>query len=566
MLDMKRVITFLGLGVLAVAPAVFAGACKAGSGLTSSGGNGGSAATGSGAASGTMSTGSSPTSTGTFGSSTASTGTGLMGDPTTCAEAAMYRTYLGCDFYPTVNANNVWSLFDFAAVVANGQAMPATITVTRGGAPVGAPITVQPNGLGTIYLPWVPELKGPDADCVGSAVPLTASVNSAQGAYHLVSSLPVTVYQFNALEYKPQGGPPGKNWGSCPGNQCGTPCFSYSNDASLLLPSTALTNNYRVIGYPSWQIANIGATLTVTGTQDTTKVTVTLAPGATIQAGGGIPATAGGQTAKFTLNQGQVVELIGGTTSDFSGSLVQSDKPIQVINGLPCIDIPEGQQACDHIEESVLPAETLGKHYVVTRPTGPAGQAVGAVIRLYGNVNGTHLTYPSGPLAGAPAVLNAGQVVDMGVVNSDFEVSGDHEFGVAMFMQGGSVVDPNGNANNMGEGDPSQSIAIAVEQFRTKYIFLAPTDYDKNYVDIVAPGGAVMMLDGAPVSAGPQGVGASTYKVYRTPLGAGNNGAHVLTSTVPVGIQVLGYGLYTSYQYPGGLNLQLIAPPPPPPM
>ena len=27
-----------------------------------------------------------------------------------------------------------------------------------------------------------------------------------------------------------------------------------------------------------------------------------------------------------------------------------------------------------------------------------------------------------------------------------------------------------------------------------------------------------------------------------------------------------GYGLYTSYQYPGGLNLNLIAPPPPPPM
>jgi hypothetical protein len=31
-----------------------------------------------------------------------------------------------------------------------------------------------------------------------------------------------------------------------------------------------------------------------------------------------------------------------------------------------------------------------------------------------------------------------------------------------------------------------------------------------------------------------------------------------------VGIQVVGYGSYTSYQYPGGLNLTLIAPPPPP--
>ncbi len=29
----------------------------------------------------------------------------------------------------------------------------------------------------------------------------------------------------------------------------------------------------------------------------------------------------------------------------------------------------------------------------------------------------------------------------------------------------------------------------------------------------------------------------------------------MLTASAPVGIQVLGYGAYTSYQYPGGLNL-----------
>jgi hypothetical protein len=38
----------------------------------------------------------------------------------------------------------------------------------------------------------------------------------------------------------------------------------------------------------------------------------------------------------------------------------------------------------------------------------------------------------------------------------------------------------------------------------------------------------------------------------------------VLVSDKPVGLQVMGYGSYTSYQYPGGLNLGLIAPPPPP--
>src|SRR5262249_13744190 len=54
----------------------------------------------------------------------------MPGDPTTCAQAAAGRTYVGCDYWPTVVANNVWSIFDYAVVVANGQTVPASVTVT----------------------------------------------------------------------------------------------------------------------------------------------------------------------------------------------------------------------------------------------------------------------------------------------------------------------------------------------------------------------------------------------------------------------------------------------------
>jgi len=37
-------------------------------------------------------------------------------DPATCAEAAMLKSYIGCDYWPTVNANAVWSVFDFAVM------------------------------------------------------------------------------------------------------------------------------------------------------------------------------------------------------------------------------------------------------------------------------------------------------------------------------------------------------------------------------------------------------------------------------------------------------------------
>src|SRR5689334_8604047 len=35
-------------------------------------------------------------------------------DPVTCDEAAANKSYIGCDYWPTVVANAVWSIFDFA--------------------------------------------------------------------------------------------------------------------------------------------------------------------------------------------------------------------------------------------------------------------------------------------------------------------------------------------------------------------------------------------------------------------------------------------------------------------
>ncbi|MDC3954984.1 IgGFc-binding protein [Polyangium jinanense] len=481
-------------------------------------------------------------------------------DPKTCEEAAAARTYIGCDFWPTVVANNVWSIFDYAVVVANTGDEPADVTVTRGATTV-ATATVGANDLAKIYLPWVPELKGPDADACGSATPLSNTVRVQNGAYHLVTTRPVTVYQFNALEYGPQGGPPGKDWSACPGAQCLNDCFSYSNDASLLLPSTAMTGNYRVTGIGGWPAANMGSYFAVTGTQDGTNVQVKLSGAGEIVAGGGIPSTGPNGLASFTVNRGEVVEVVFAPDADPSGSQIFATKPVQVIAGVPCINVPLESGYCDHIEESVFPAETLGKRYIVTVPTSPGGGPVGHVVRIYGNVDGTKLTYAGEIPPGAPLSINAGQVFDLGQVNVNFEITGDHEFAVGTFQLGSSIIDP---FSAEPKGDPDASLSTAVEQFRLKYVFLAPNDYDESYVDVVQPVGAKLVLDGQPVAQTPQPI-SSGYGIVRLPLGSGNNGAHVLTATEAVGIQVMGYGAQTSYQYPGGLNLATIAPPPPPP-
>src|SRR5438876_3180988 len=75
--------------------------------------------------------GASLTTTGSIGSGPG-TGGGIIGtggssggnpsieEPTTCEQAAANRTYVGCDFWPTIVANPVYVDFDPAVVVANG--------------------------------------------------------------------------------------------------------------------------------------------------------------------------------------------------------------------------------------------------------------------------------------------------------------------------------------------------------------------------------------------------------------------------------------------------------------
>ena len=500
-------------------------------------------------------------------------------DPKTCAEAAASKSYVGCDYWPTVLANVVWSIFDYAVVVANAGATTAQVTVTGPGG-VNQMQTVAPGALAKIYLPWVKSLKGADTDSCGNSLPLTASTLVTGGAYHLVSTVPVIVTQFNALEYKGQGGPAGKDWSACPGNTpCnqqpfdGMPigCFSFTNDSSLLLPSTALTGNARIVAYPGETLTGQGqdggvetvnamaSTLTVTGINANTHVKVLLSPTADILAGPGITATPSSGELDLTLGAGDVAQLVTdlGDKYDLSGSLVQADQPVQVITGSPCSFVPENTAACDHLEQSVFPAETLGKRYFVTVPTAPGGQPYGHVVRMVGNVDGTTLTYAPGNPGKCPTKLDAGQVADCGIVYTDFEVTGSSEFVVATFQLGGSLVDPTG-----GLGDPSQSLFASVEQYRVKYVFLSPDDYSQNWMDIVMPSGTDLWLDGMMIQpANPETI-ADGYEVARIGLTAVNGGAHTLEATHPVGVQVLGYGEYTSYQYPGGLNLALIAPPP----
>ena len=506
-------------------------------------------------------------------------GGGDNNNPAGCAEAAANRTYIGCDFWPTVTYNPVYKEFSFAVVVANGGAVDAQVKVQRLGADV-ATAMVPAGGLATIKLPWVPELKGDEFDHtdLNAGARRKPSVLAVGGAYHLTSSLPVTAWQFNPLDYQMPAA-------SCPGLPSGaTNCLSVSNDASLLLPSTAMTGRYRLFGRSARleggqePLTSSQGGFAITATVDNTVVKIQLTAqrkaevgtgakigAASLAAGVGVAAAMPGDTVSYTMNAGDVLELMGTWGNfepephgDLSGSVLNADKPVQVIALNPILTcVPTAADGNpDHIEETVLPAEAIGNSYIVAPPTGPDLRVPGHMVRFFGNVDGTTLTYTSGPApAGAPLKLDAGEVVEIGPVMDAFVVNADQPFAIASIMLGGTKQDPGGT-----RGDPSLTMEVTPQQFRKQYTFLAPTSYLENYADILLPAGASAQLDGKPLTGASTPVGTSGWSVVREKLTAGDkNGAHRLEGTAKVGLQVLGFGLATSYCYPGGLDLELIS-------
>ena len=224
---------------------------------------------------------------------------------------------------------------------------------------------------------------------------------TANFGYHLTSDVPVTVYQFNPLASALNTSCKGTAQGS---GQPGTPCYSYTNDASLLLPTHLLGTSYVVVAQDEESIDEgfgqlaIPGTMAVVATQDNTNVQIHFAGSALSTAQSAqtsecattqspLGAVAMGNTVQYTINSGQVLHFWNGATGnpvaqgangvagpggataylyqdDFTGSVVSSDKPVAVFGGADCTFKPYNDFACDHIEEEMFPFSTWGKKYV----------------------------------------------------------------------------------------------------------------------------------------------------------------------------------------------------------
>jgi hypothetical protein len=245
----------------------------------------------------------------------------------------------------------------------------------------------------------------------------------------------------------------------------------------------------------------------------------------------------------FLVMSGPPFEKACGTRPDLTGTTIESSQPVAVFVGHQCTGVPCDVLYCDHLEEQLFPTRTWGRDYVVSA-LRERGDTEPSVIRILSAEDGNALTFDGiAPPSECPPVLDAGRFCEL-TTTDDFMVRGTRPMLVAQFMVGQDEI-----AGTSG-GDPAMVLEVPIFQFRTDYVIVVPETYVENFVTIVHRDGMAPVMDGTPVPLGTP-VGSSGFSATRFSV---TPGTHRLTGTA-FGVKVSGVAPYTSYLYPGGLDL-----------
>lgn len=483
-----------------------------------------------------------------------------------CELAVEDRSYQGCEFFgvdldnAAIGAGRDASSQQYSIVVSNPGHYPTDVIVERNNAPQGEPpaleeierVTVLPGDLEVLELPrrevdgsssFAPCgassecLAGEACWCAGSVTiedpppvgmmhrdcrcRVAAGSNGmndgthsalSSRAYRVTSVLPIIAYQFNPLD----------NVGV------------FSNDASLLLPTSAIGGYYTVVGWPQ-TIANstnanedfdptvededLRAFLTIVGASDATHVTITFGPMVRNVIGIGTRENAiAGVIWEFDVGAFDVINIeTGGFNADFTGSTVSATHPVSVFVGSEASDAPRfatlaNRMCCaDHLEEQLFPNDTLGRRFFIGRMPprstalnaaflDPTRDSVGEFnepeyVRLVAVEAGMTSVTTSLQPPDASFTLAQGESIIL-IANQDVEINADKAIAVLHVLPSQEAV---GIVSDYPGGDPAIIAPAPVEQYRQDYVFLTPSLYAFDFVVITAPAETVVLLDDADI-------------------------------------------------------------------
>ncbi len=484
---------------------------------------------------------------------------------TACEAAVERRGNDGCELWAVDldqqdGGGNDPASAPFGLLLANPSKASANVTIELNDAPVGespAPsvvltLTLAPGATQAVILPTrevdcglTPNDYGAPGSCLSSR------------AFRVTSTVPIVAYQANGVSPE-----------------------SFSNDTSLLLPKHALGQAYSVLGWrPGHPVPIVGpvpeirdrAFITIVGTEPNT--TVSVQPTWTIKGNAPITETAPGGTLTLTIGPFDVLNLEGvdglqsdppTTVGDLSGSTITTSAPVAVFSGVetgqvpvsfdlptfPGFDPASGSCCLDHLEEQLVPNESLGRRYVVGRSPvrSTSNFREPDVIRFVGGDAPSTITTTLPDPAFQSFTLQPGEVKTT-YTQEAFVAEGSAPFALAQLLVGMGMID------GPPLGDPSITLVPALEHRVDSLLAVTAASWTETWLVVTLESGTDVTIDGA----APAGcivedagtLGAQTFESWACPLPAGLD-AHQIAGSGLVGAVLYGYSSAASYAAPAG--------------
>ncbi len=332
-------------------------------------------------------------------------------------------------------------------------------------------------------------------------------------------------------------------------------------DAFLALPTAGLGTEYVVPSYGGHiAFGRSDANLTVTAAEDGT--TVTIVPSADVDGGPDTPNTIerAGDPLTFSLDRGEMIHLrarlTGATGSlaehDLTGSLITSNKPVAVLSGHDCAEVPNNTQACDYLVEQIPSTDALGDDFLVA----PLATREGYELRVVAAHDSTDVSIDGAVVA----TLDTGEFHSILV-----EVEG-----TALHVETSEpallVQYSLGRQHDNRDGDPFMMLVVPTSQFDDNVLAATvPSEvivFD-NYLTVVieATEAGGMRVDGSPIAEPFTPIGSTGYAYAHVAVADGSHRLEHLGYGVTFGAYAYGFGNFDSYGYPATMRLSALAEP-----
>ncbi len=435
-----------------------------------------------------------------------------------CSVQAISQTNAGKDFWVVQTPNGKSARTDtaqFAISVSNQGSQPATVIITN---PVKPTIT-RTLAAGALEMFFFPT---ENPNIIPAVNPNASNVSTnvyKNNVYHVTSNENVIVYSFN-------------------------PFYNViTNDAALVLPTHGLGKQYRAISYIHPLGGSGNSYFDVVASQDNTTVKTYNRAGTLVD--------------NVVINKGECFQRLNGNAlaSDVTGWFIEADKPVGVLSGTQFTGVGNSNGASDHLDEQIVPIESLSKTYIASptnaRPLNCAyGNCAQDVFRYVATEDNTVIT--TSPNVGGGVLVKKGDFLEI-TTSTPHVVSGNKSFYGFQY-----IVSQNSGTPVAGIGDPALMAMPVIDQFQYRYSYVVPSSFPSNFINVVAPAGTKLNLDGVIIS--PNWITAGTVNgvLYKAATIATSAGVHNISADKKMGLVTTGFGSVASYGYMGGSGLQPI--------